>query len=100
MFEELNLYCYFMGVSDMKKILNGLIVVIQVVGELLFLFGFLGWVYGVLVQLTHPEWLSSQLSHLITWVRVDTFTIVSFIIGAIGFFIWRLIKELVNSAQK
>jgi hypothetical protein len=84
----------------MKEILNGRIVVIQVVGELLFLFGFLGWVYGVLVQLTHPEWLTFQLSHLTPWLRVDVFTIVSFIIGAIGFFTWRLIRELANSNQK
>jgi hypothetical protein len=84
----------------MKKILNGRIVVIQVVGELLFIYGFLGWVYGVLIQLTHPEWLTEQLSHLTPWVRVDTFTIVSFIIGAIGFLIWRLIKELANKAQR
>lgn len=84
----------------MKEILDGRIVVIQVVGELLFLYGFLGWVYGVLVQLTHPEWLPIQLSHLTPWLRVDIFTIVSFIIGAIGFFIWRLIRELANSAQK
>jgi hypothetical protein len=84
----------------MKEVLNGRIVVIQVVGELLFLYGFLGWVYGVLVQLTHPQWLTVQLSHLTPWLRVDIFTIVSFIIGAVGFFIWRLIRELANSTQK
>ena len=84
----------------MKETHNWQIVFIQVVGELLFLYGFLGWGYGVLIQLTHPEWLPIQLSHLTPWIRVDTFTIISFIIGAIGFFIWRLIKELTNSAKK
>jgi hypothetical protein len=84
----------------MKEIFNRRIAVVQVVGELLFIYGFLGWIYGVLVQLTHPEWLTSQLSHLTPWLRVDVFTIVSFIVGAIGFFIWRLIRELRNSAQK
>jgi hypothetical protein len=66
----------------------------KVGGEFLFLFGLLGWVYGVLVQLIHPEWLPLGLSHLMPWIRVDTFTIMSFIIAAIGFLIWRLTKEL------
>ena len=80
----------------MKENIKWQIVVIKVVGELLFVYGFLGWVYGVLIQLTHPEWLTIQLSHLTPWIRVDVFTIISFIIGAIGFFIWRLIRELTN----
>lgn len=76
--------------------LSGLVFV-RVVGELLFVYGFLGWVYGVLVQLIHPYWISSGLSHLTPWIRVDTFTIISFAISAVGFFLWRLGKELVNS---
>ena len=71
-------------------------IVAKVLGELLFLFGLFGWVYGVLVQLVHPEWLTLQLSHLITWIRVDTFTIICFIISAVGFFIWRLTRELLS----
>jgi len=74
--------------------------IIKVVGEFLFLFGMLAWVYGVLVQLIHPEWLTLSLSHLAPWIRVDTFTIISFIIAAIGFLIWRLSKEMLNSTQK
>jgi hypothetical protein len=70
------------------------LVVLKVTGEFLFLFGLLAWVYGVLIQLIHPEWLPLSLSHLVTWIRVDTFTILSFIIAAIGFLIWRLAKEL------
>jgi hypothetical protein len=41
------------------------LVVLKVAGEFLFLFGLLAWVYGVLVQLIHPEWLPLSLSHLI-----------------------------------
>jgi hypothetical protein len=74
--------------------------IIKVVGEFLFLFGLLAWVYGVLIQLIHPEWLPLGLSHLVPWIRVDTFTIISFVIAAIGFFIWRLSKEMFNSTQK
>lgn len=75
------------------------IIVAKVIGELLFLYGFLGWVYGVLIQLFHPEWLPLGLSHLATWIRVDTFTVLCFIISAIGFLVWRLTKELVSHSS-
>ena len=78
---------------NMRKVL----LVVRVVGEILCLYGFLGWVYGVLVQLIHPSWLPQKLSHLTPWLRVDTFTIMSFIISALGFFIWRLTKELTKA---
>jgi hypothetical protein len=72
------------------------LIFLKVAGEFLFLFGMLGWVYGVLVQLIHPEWLPLGLSHLIPWIRIDTFTILSFVVAAIGFLIWRLVKELLS----
>jgi len=77
----------------MKKIPTRFVVVVKVTGELLFLYGFLGWIYGVLVQLTHPEWLPLPLSHLTLWMRVDTFTMLSFVVSAVGFFVWKLTKE-------
>ena len=70
------------------------LIVLGIVGEFLFLFGLLSWAYGVLIQLVHPEWLPLGLSHLIPWIRVDTFTILTFIVAAFGFIIWRLTKEL------
>ena len=72
------------------------LILVKVVGEFLFLFGLLAWVYGVLVQLIHPEWLPLSLSHLAPWIRVDTFTIISFIVAAFGFLMWRLAKELLR----
>jgi len=76
------------------------LIFIKVVGEFLFLFGLLAWVYGVLIQLIHPEWLPLGLSHLVPWIRVDTFTIISFVIAAFGFLIWRIAKELSRLTQK
>ncbi|MGD0450480.1 MAG: hypothetical protein ABSA79_05420 [Candidatus Bathyarchaeia archaeon] len=70
------------------------LIVAKVAGEFLFLFGLLGWVYGVLFQFIHPELLATHLSHLTPWIRVDTFTIICFFVAAIGFLIWRLAKEL------
>jgi hypothetical protein len=78
----------------MKKALLLSIIVLKGFGEMLFVYGLLGWVYGILVQLIHPEWLPLGLSHLISWIRVDTFAIISFIISAAGFLIWRLTREL------
>ncbi len=77
----------------MKKPPTRFIVVVKIAGELLFLYGLLGWIYGVLVQLTHPEWLPLPLSHLTLSIRVDTFTMLSFVVSAVGFIIWRLTKE-------
>jgi hypothetical protein len=74
------------------------LIIMKVSGEFLFLFGLLAWVYGVLIQLVHPEWLPLGLSHLTPWIRVDTFTITGFIVAAIGFLMWRLAKEL-NAKQ-
>jgi len=84
----------------MTETLDKFAVLIKVVGELLFVFGFLGWINGEIVQATHPEWLPIPLSHLTPWVRVDTFTILSFLVSAVGFFMWRIVKELLTPNQK
>jgi hypothetical protein len=78
----------------MKKTLLLSIIVLKGFGELLFVYGLLSWVYGILVQLIYPEWLPLGLSHLTPWIRVDTFAIISFILSAAGFLIWRLTREL------
>jgi hypothetical protein len=59
----------------------------------MFLFGFLVWAYVVLIQVTHPEWLSDPFSHLkfppLNW-RLDEVGIIAFGVSAAGFFIWQL----------
>lgn len=71
----------------MNRNLSARLAIFRVVGEALFLYGLLGWIYGVLVQITRPEWLPTGLSHLTLWIRVDTFAVLSFILSIIGFFI-------------
>jgi uncharacterized protein with PQ loop repeat len=71
-------------------------VIIKVVGEMLFLFGFLAWLDGVGIQFTHPYWLPQPVSHLLN-VRTDTFTIAMFFVSALGFFLWRLTAELMKA---
>lgn len=77
----------------MNKSLDRYVKVVRVIGEALFLYGFFGWVYGVLIQVTHPAFLRTGLSHLTPWIRVDTFAVISLILSIIGFFIWRLTRE-------
>ncbi len=72
------------------------LVLVKVVGELLFVYGLLGWIYGAVFVFVHPSWLSAPLSHLTPWIRQDTFTIISFLISMFGFFMWRLAKEWVK----
>jgi len=58
-----------------------------------FVFGLLGWIYIALVALIHPITLTIQLTHLTPWIREDTFGILCFIISAICFFIYNMVKD-------
>ena len=75
-----------------------LLLVIKVVGEMLFFFGFLAWLDGVVIQFAHPDWLPEPVSHLLN-VRTDTFTIAMFFVSALGFFLWRLTAELTKAEK-
>ena len=59
----------------------------------LFVFGLLTWFYVVAIQVTHPGFLSSTLTHVDFFplnLRVDVVGIVAFIVAVIGFFCWQL----------
>lgn len=71
-------------------------VIVKIVGEMLFLFGFLAWLDGAVIQLTHPNWLPLPVSHLLN-VRTDTFTIAMFFVSALGFLLWRLMAEFLKA---
>jgi hypothetical protein len=81
-----------MTVQNTGDILERYRRLLKVFGEALFFYGLLGWIYGVLIQLFHPRFLTTMLSHLVPWIRVDTFSVLSFPASIIGFFIWRLSK--------
>ena len=67
--------------------------ILKIIGQTLFLFGLLGWIYGVVFQFIYPELLTTTLSHLTRWIRVDTFAVLSFALSALGFVIWRFLVE-------
>lgn len=83
----------------MNSISQRPILVIKVLAQALFLYGTLTWLYGILIQVTHPEWVPLPLSYLTLWLRLDTFTILSFFASALGFLVWRLIVELMKAEQ-
>jgi hypothetical protein len=66
---------------------------------MLFIYGLLGWIYGVAIQFNQPMLLPFRISHLFPWLRVDTFTILSFLASALGFLIWRLSAELIDCSH-
>ncbi len=82
----------------MKSAFDRKILIIKVAGELLFLYGLLAWLDGVVVQFVDPMWLAMPVSHLLN-VRTDTFTILMFFVSAVGFFIWRVTVEFMKAEQ-
>ena len=74
-------------------------IVVKVFGQVLFLYGLLAWLDGVFIQFLYPDWLPDPVSHLLPWMRTDTFTILCFFISALGFIIWRLNVEFLKSEQ-
>jgi hypothetical protein len=58
-----------------------------------FLFGLLVWAYVVVVQLTHPEWMTEPFSHVnffpFNW-RLDEVGMSAFAVAAVGFLIWQI----------
>jgi hypothetical protein len=61
--------------------------------ETMFLFGLLVWGYTVLIQITHPDWVTEAFSHVdvfpFNW-RLDEVGMTAFAVAAIGFFLSRL----------
>jgi len=84
----------------MKTSLERTIIIVKVIGQVLFLYGLLAWLDGVVIQFTNPMWLAMPVSHLLLWLRTDTFTILSFIASAFGFIIWRLAVELTKPQKE
>jgi hypothetical protein len=58
-----------------------------------FVFGLLVWVYVVVIQVTHPEWIFMPFSHVdmfpFNW-RLDDVGMAGFAVAAIGFLLWRI----------
>jgi len=82
----------------MNAISNRGMLITKVVGQMLFLYGLLAWLDGVVIQFTNPMWLAMPVAHFLN-IRTDTFTILMFLVSAFGFFLWRVTAELIKSER-
>jgi len=71
---------------------------LRIVSLTVFLFSLLIWLYVVLLQVTHPEWLPASFSSHIhfppfNW-RLDDVGMLAFAIAVIGFVAWQIEMRL------
>jgi len=66
----------------------------------MFVFGVLVWLYVIAIQITHPDWLPEEFSHLnfppFNW-RLDVVGMLAFAVAAVGFFLWQLEKTRIRT---
>ena len=59
-----------------------------------FIFGLLVWVYVIVIQVTHTDWIYLPLSHIeffpFNW-RLDDVGMFAFGVSAAGFFLWQVL---------
>jgi hypothetical protein len=67
--------------------------VLRVTALTAFVFSLLVWVYVIVIQITHPEWVTEPLSHVhifpFDW-RLDEVGMAAFAVAAVGFFVWQI----------
>ena len=65
----------------------------------LALYGFAGWVYIALVALVHPATLPLQLTHFMKLPHEDTFGELCFVVSAVSFFTYNMLRSAEKSAD-
>ena len=58
----------------------------------LAVYGFAGWVYIAVVALVHPYTLGWQLTHIAKYPHEDTFGETCFVVSAVSFFAYKLLR--------
>ena len=70
---------------------------LNTLGMTVFVFGLLLWGYSVVIQVTHPGWLASPLTHHVFYpplnMRVDDVGTFGFAIAPFGFFTWIITRS-------
>ena len=66
---------------------------LRVIALTAFLFGLLVWTYVIVIQVTHPDWLTASFSHInyfpFDW-RLDEVGMSAFAVSAVGFLVWQI----------
>jgi hypothetical protein len=72
-------------------------IVLRAVAFTVFIFSLLVWVYVVVIQVTHTDWLALPFSHVryppFDW-RLDEVGMLAFAVAAIGFLIWQIERSI------
>jgi uncharacterized membrane-anchored protein len=56
------------------------------------IYGMIGWIYVGICALTAPSTLALPLTHLVPWLREDTYGVISFVLSFVGFVIYRMTR--------
>ena len=68
-----------------------------------FVFSLLVWIYAVVIQVTHPEWLYQPFSHVdvfpFNW-RLDEVGMTAFAVAAIAFLLWQIQRNSGSQPSK
>ncbi|HYW02292.1 MAG TPA: hypothetical protein VE862_12545 [Candidatus Acidoferrum sp.] len=75
--------------------------ILRIVSLTVFLFSLLVWLYVVLLQVTHPDWLPASFSSHIdfppfNW-RLDDVGMLAFALAVIGFVAWQVEVRIANT---
>ena len=75
-------------------------IVLRSVAFTVFTFSLLVWVYVIVIQVTHTDWLSLPFSHVqyppFDW-RLDEVGMLAFAVAAIGFLIWQIERSIAKT---
>jgi hypothetical protein len=70
------------------------------VTKTLAVYGFAGWVYIALAALIRPDTLRLQLTHFATFPHEDTFGEICFVVSALSFFVYTLLRSSDGKASR
>jgi hypothetical protein len=70
------------------------------VSKTLAIYGFAGWVYIAVAALTRPGTLRLQLTHFSTFPHEDTFGEICFVVSALSFFVYTLLRSSDGKASR
>jgi hypothetical protein len=70
------------------------------VSKTLAIYGFAGWVYIALTALVRPDTLRLQLTHFTTFPHDDTFGEICFVVSALSFFVYTLLRSSDDKASR
>jgi hypothetical protein len=73
--------------------------IVRAVALTAFVFGLLIWVYVVVIQVTHPRWIVTHISHVnifpLNW-RLDDVGMMAFAVATLGFLVWQIALNAKN----